>query len=397
MIWNCLRRFAGGTPALPAWRALLLAFVAVVIWSPPACSALSSDSVTTPVIVQSADYRALFDRFDSAYARVRESRESDNSRGLLAWGESYLLQAYIQMYRATGDTAYLRKFTTHFDQVLAQRDDKLGRLDDYTSTALPGWGSSSYNRNGAKWHVFIVHTGVILIGPAEFVRLVTGTPALQGEFGTSASLYRRAIEQSIEGAEPYWRNGLGEGEGYYEDQAIGLLPLNQSNALGSVMLVMDDVTSNPRHLDHARRLALFYKNRLRTKGDHYEWGYWPKQVDSETTRAEDISHAVINIDFAARCAAKNIVFSRNDVRRFARTWLDAIRRPDGMIAGCVDGSGDSTKYIPGAPGRWLCLCEYLDRDELREDFYADIARTFENQPVIMPSAALGLANLLLYR
>src|SRR5205085_3053791 len=107
--------------------------------------------------------------------------EYDNKTGLLAWGESYLLTAYVEMYRTTGDAGYLQRLVEHFDRMLKKRDDALGLKDVYADKPLAGWGSDDYSKG--KWHVWLVHTGMIELGPAEFVHLVRRSKPLQNRFG----------------------------------------------------------------------------------------------------------------------------------------------------------------------------------------------------------------------
>jgi hypothetical protein len=55
----------------------------------------------------------------------------------LAWGESYVLQAYLTMYQSYGDTAYLDKFKAHVDQIK-------GHLSDPDGDQFAGWQTSGY-------------------------------------------------------------------------------------------------------------------------------------------------------------------------------------------------------------------------------------------------------------
>lgn len=154
--------------------------IAGIVWMATAASliahaapsATESSSVDSP----KPDYRAIFDRFNTEFEKPAAPdsnlSDTDNSRGKFAWSESYTMQAYMQMYRTTGDHDYLRKLASRFDTILAVRDDRVGRLDDYTSTSLAGWGSASYDK-GAKWHVFIVHTGMAT-KPPEFASQAFG-------------------------------------------------------------------------------------------------------------------------------------------------------------------------------------------------------------------------------
>jgi len=65
----------------------------------------------------------------------------DNEYGTLAWGESFILESFLNMYEATGDDFYLEQFVKHAQAVIAQGDDHAGRLD-YRGQVLPGWGTS---------------------------------------------------------------------------------------------------------------------------------------------------------------------------------------------------------------------------------------------------------------
>src|SRR5437762_12594966 len=88
------------------------------------------------------EYVSRFDRMDRRINNGQGYCGSLNTAGELAWGESYILQAYIEMYRATGDRAYLDDLVDHFDRVLSNRDDVRKTRDFYRNTSLAGWGSN---------------------------------------------------------------------------------------------------------------------------------------------------------------------------------------------------------------------------------------------------------------
>lgn len=58
--------------------------------------------------------------------------------GTLGWGESYILRSYISLYKTTKNTAWLDKFTTHVDTMLANVNDADG--DGYD-----GWDTPFYS------------------------------------------------------------------------------------------------------------------------------------------------------------------------------------------------------------------------------------------------------------
>lgn len=82
-----------------------------------------------------------FDGIDLLFAN--RYRYVDNSAGQLAWGESYAMMGYVDMYQATKDRKYLDKLAEHADVLLAKRDSERGVLD-YMGRALPGWTAAAH-------------------------------------------------------------------------------------------------------------------------------------------------------------------------------------------------------------------------------------------------------------
>lgn len=339
--------------------------------------------------------RELFDRTDRSIHEGKGYSEYTNDTGTLAWAEAYILLGYMEMYRATRERDYLRRLVDHFDRVLRNRDDMRGIVDVYAGKPLAGWGSQKYTKG--KWHVWIVHTGMITLAPAEFVQLVRSDRWLQREFGAKAQEYRQRIEECIRDTDNYWRDGPAEEEGYYYSPYIhDVLPLNQQNAMGSVLIEMWRATGQRRFRDRAEKLARFFRNRLRTRDACcYDWSYWPK-LTQDGKGSEDISHASLNVEFAVRCVADGIVFDRKDATRFANTWLLKVRRADGTWAGEVSGRGDGSAYMPGAGGMWLSLCRVVPR-EIGRALYHDIERAYLGKEQMIDKVGMvGVARLLRY-
>jgi len=83
--------------------------------------------------------RAAFDSLDQGFNNGDGLKGATNeSFGQLGWGESYVLQAYLLMFDAHGDTYYLDKAADHIDHVLANRDS-VRRVADWRGLSLPGW------------------------------------------------------------------------------------------------------------------------------------------------------------------------------------------------------------------------------------------------------------------
>lgn len=341
------------------------------------------------------ELRHLFDRVDLSINNGRGYSDYTNEEGLLAWGESYVMLAYVEMYRATNNRYYLRKLVEHFDRVLSNRDDQHGVVDVYSGKTLAGWGSRRYS--GGKWHVWLVHTGMITMAPAEFVRLVRNRPLLKGEFGTKAQEYRQRIVECLRDTEMYWRTGPAPDEGYYFSPIFdNVLPLNQQNALGSVLVEMWRATNERLYQERAQRLARFFKNRLRTSDPHvYDWSYQPK-LREDGKGSEDISHASLNADFAARCTAEGLVFSSEDAERFGNTWLRKVVRPDGTWADEVSGRGVPDQYSPGAGAMWLGLCRVVSK-HTGQQIWHSVERALASKRSYSAIGLLVISRLLRYK
>ena len=100
-----------------------------------------------PLIPQEAEAQVTgFDReeliaefvaFDDSRNEGRAYSDQKTSSAL-AWGESYYLNAYIKMYRVTGDPRWLDKVVDHFDRMAAN-------MSDHDGDGIPGWQADRYS------------------------------------------------------------------------------------------------------------------------------------------------------------------------------------------------------------------------------------------------------------
>ncbi|MDR8414015.1 hypothetical protein MTP10_35460 [Nonomuraea sp. 3-1Str] len=95
--------------------------------------------------------RETFDQFDKLFhesGAVGQPTDT-NEAGGLGWGASYVLAAYVRMYEAYRDTAYLDRLIHNADLVLAGRDSERG-VTDYRGLSLPAWRSIVYSAGGVS-------------------------------------------------------------------------------------------------------------------------------------------------------------------------------------------------------------------------------------------------------
>ncbi len=325
--------------------------------------------------------------------------------GVYAWGEAHLLLAYLIQYEATGDLRYLSTMVRRFRTLLNLRDDKVGRLDEVRGRMMPGWGSVRFSVGTpyeGKYTSWTVHVGMILYPVARLVHLATKDKALASRFADDLAEFRTAITESLDAYEDQWHEracppgsrtgGAGEIEGWYTEPILGdaPLPTNQMNTFGRVILEMGLAGGKSRYLDRAEKLARFFKNRMVLRPDGaVQWIYRPGielPCSDESIRAEDFSHAGMNVTFVVRCYHAGVVFNRTDMEQIIRTLKTVIYRGNGQYADFIDGTGATNQYAD-AVAFWGELAA-IDRSVI--DLIAERRRLspIQGGPCAMLAAAL---------
>ncbi|MCB9779608.1 MAG: hypothetical protein H6742_13675 [Alphaproteobacteria bacterium] len=324
---------------------------------------------------------------------------SDNSRATLAWGQSYVMMSLAEAARGTGDRRYLDRLLRLGDDVLAQRDDARG-VTDYRGVSAACWQNTHYQPEEQPY-CYVVHSGMIALPLVEAALLVDAWDARDElawdgtTWGEKADAFVAAAEEIADAHADQWNAA-----GYYvfrPDAAFLAyagrdLPLNQSNAMGRLHVALWQATGDTAHRDKATALATRFRGQLSSEGGDLLWNYWGGTYSGA---GEDISHAAINVDFAARCAEAGIVFDEDDLDGFAATFVDRVYVDDDSLAdfigGVSDGSTTDGSSYEVQAGRWLRLAA------LRPTVYTATRQVFDAQvepgTVGSGSTLLGLAML----
>ncbi|WP_127583890.1 hypothetical protein [Paenibacillus koleovorans] len=85
----------------------------------------------------SASGNIWYDKYVALESTIGNNLYNSYDSGVLGWGESYILQSYVNMYKTTKDTGWLDKFTTHMDTMLTHVNDDDG--DGYDTWDSPGY------------------------------------------------------------------------------------------------------------------------------------------------------------------------------------------------------------------------------------------------------------------
>ncbi len=283
----------------------------------------------------------------------------DNTSATLAWGESYVMMGLASMFRATGGPDWLDELARHADAALAMRDDERGVVD-YRGVSAACWQNTHY-QDGGEAYCYVVHSGMLGYPIAEYARLVAEADlrdevAYDGTtFGDKADRYVTAAAEVVAAHDDQWNIA-----GYYvfrpDASFLGYpgvdLPLNQSNAMGRLLLVLHDLTGESSYLDKATALAQRFDAQITTRDGAHLWNYWG---GSYSSNGEDVSHAAINVDFAAMCAERGVVFGEADMDAFATTFMDNVYVDDRTFSVYVGGGETNHASYRPQVGRWLRL------------------------------------------
>jgi hypothetical protein len=331
--------------------------------------------------------------YELAYDNVADGdwyRDSNNETATLAWGEAYVMMSLAAMFRATGSLEYLDRLVWHADGVLTQRDDARG-VQDYRGVSGACWQNRHY-QPADEPYCYVVHSGMIAFPMVELARLVRdfgleAEPTYDGQtLGDKASAYVAAARETVALHDDQWNAA-----GYYAFRSDASflsypgvdLPLNQSNAMGRLLLALHDVTGETPYLDKAQGLAQRFESQLSTGSNgEYRWNYWGGSYQAP---GEDISHAAINVDFAAMAERYGVVFDAADLEAFARTFMGPVYVDDQTLSDHVGGGAvNGSSYRPQA-GRWLRL------SALRTSIYTALRDIFD---VDYPPDGIGSGSLL---
>ncbi len=313
---------------------------------------------------QRYDELYLGENLDKALKKV------SNDSGGIAWGLSYRMISLNEMFRATGDRKYLDANLQCIRAVLAATDDKIGKKL-WNERVVKAWGSEKYAERGRA--LFAVHTGIITAPILDFLLLAKGIPELKEQLGPEYQQILDGAKAALAEHDRQWRDGPEDGVGHYigMDQENSLenkpLPGNRLSAMGWALWISWKVSGDTTHRDHARAIGLYMKHRLTigTDGAYY-WPYAlpaaPVTVSKarEDIKGEDSSHGGLTMEVMLTLANDNVVFTTDDMKRFAKTALNGYaRRTDGILMTSINGMGayDPGSHI-GIASRWLPLSTY---------------------------------------
>ncbi|QIZ69361.1 hypothetical protein [Oxynema aestuarii] len=315
---------------------------------------------------------ARFDRMDNDFRGGDGFSKVTNEYGSLAWGQSYLFEAYLDMYEATQDTKYLDKFVTQADRVIANTD-KNRNIQDYRGRSVVGWGATKYSPSNIRV-VHLVHTGMITYPLVNFAKIVNNDLSLN-QFQDKANAYVRVANEALSVFDENWTFNQNTEVGYYQfaarEQPVAIhfsekakstlipAPFNQQLAVGRTAILLCHIQSNMNPFcKKANALGKHFLNRVRQDSNgFYVWDYWYGEaldISQISKKREDVSHGGIDVDFAILAHRHSMVFNSEDINSFSKTYRKISQ--NGKFAGLVDGTKEarSLTFIP----LWMEMSPY---------------------------------------
>lgn len=208
---------------------------------------------------------------------------------------------------------------------------------------------------------WMVHDGQMGVPIAEFIRLVTDTPALQTAYLTKSNAYKTFLQNEII---PRWESStvltncwvsISATEGAYRfPYDTDKLPYNMQAAYLHMLMIMHDVTGNTTYLDRAKRGAQFFKGDLTLSGSTYSWKY----ADYSAT-IEDTSHANLELSFAHEMFNLGQIFNGTDMQRFTDTFMNVMWNGSSTapkVYQRVNGAGDFSNTL--ILENWMELAQF---------------------------------------
>lgn len=218
---------------------------------------------------------------------------------------------------------------------------------------------------------FVVHQGMFTYAVAQWIELVKRRPELQQRWGADADRFLAFLQKNVfEKNERDWLD-LGEQGGGYRSEPKEtdripnrLLPHNQYGALARTWLVLKDVPgADPRMGQRAEQMVRLMRQAMELDEAHnaYRWHYadWTEYGQPQHSGYEDTSHASTTLSVTLEAARRGVIFSEDDMRRMANTWLEVMWNHDAaqpMMAAGVDGR--KPYEFPPLMRRWSELAQW---------------------------------------
>ncbi len=306
-----------------------------------------------------------YDKFVAYESASGGNYYNSTNAGTLGWSESYMLRSYLTLYDLTKSTAWLNKFTTHVDVMIANTTDTDG-------DGFQDWKTTSYGDGGN--YPYLVFDGLVCLPIAQFVRLVQQNPTTLSAYATKAASYRTFIENEIV---PKWVTAssypgncwvqVDASTGYYKEPTtfeslpgavFNPLPYNMMAPYAQMLYAMYDVNGNASYLGKANQMVRYFNLGFMTNGTAYKWWY----CNIANPHLEDTSHGNLDVEMALESFNRggSSIISGTEIGKISNAltdymWNQNLATP--LVKKYVDGSGTDYSHTLWLTG-WVRLTQF---------------------------------------
>lgn len=251
--------------------------------------------------------------------------------GFLAWDVSYLMDAQNKLFELTKDTLFLNRQIQLITRIFKATDHK-HQVKDYRNRIRKNWSSIRYSDSSHRV-AFVVHTGLITAPILRFSEICLSDTNLKNQtykgtlYTTYAKRFYKESKTIIHEHDKEWSKDKGTYV-FAADFPLKItklkndvLPYNQYLAIAKSMLIMCNIKKTHKYEKRLISMVEHFKRGLEKDSINnvYTWKYHPN-----LSQYEDISHAVLDVNFAIECYIRGSFFTQMEIEIFANTINELI-------------------------------------------------------------------------
>lgn len=316
------------------------------------------------VFSQQYSFKERFDILEQSYTTNSYNYESALNRPCVwvNWGD--ILSSYLNLFKATGDKAYLNKFVKHSFNILTYRSNSDGEFPFFWDMSGFGFcsGSDSYAyREEMSFH----YTGRLIMPMCEFQYIVNqlypylqSAPLLSGmapytTFGEFSNYLQSRTQESLDIAlEKYYVNDTKGFTQKANDQNYGT-SINQQASWGAALLYAGKVNPyKPFYVSKGKAMSYIFKGLLSTysPNNSFTWMH-----SKDTYLREDVAHAFTDLRLAivAYELYGSELWSTAELNKFCHTftyniWDRSTSTFRNNVFGMIEGNDPSIVACSGS-------------------------------------------------
>lgn len=254
-------------------------------------------------------------------------------------------------YEATGQERFLELMADSFERTLPLRDSELGRVDEVRGRAMHNWGTDKYALDG-RYSAEITTAGRVTWPMARWIAIVGAEPRLRERFGPRAARFLEEVRRTIDDYETEYSTVPGTEQGYYQHMTRrNVEPLNHMAWAGNCLLTLGQITGEEKYHRMASGIAAYFKASMWIdERGCCVWTYMPQPDDRRHLEPEWVWKARTTIDLPLYFAEHGTVFTGQDLRMIARTFLTNVHRGDGRWSARITADFDDLESHRGGGG-----------------------------------------------